>query len=166
MAQDRRNALLKHSHEGVYPEISANETITGLWEFAADVEIHADLRITDAGGTDYLEMRHGGTNMVFQFANTDFLYVQGLNTGVLIRDGSQLRIYDAGNTDYLSEAHDGTDFASTFVNTGNWTISGLTGYMVLSFGLDAYANDTEAAAGGVPLQGLYRNGGAVRYRVT
>jgi hypothetical protein len=40
----------------------------------------------------------------------------------------------------------------------------ITGSLVVNLG--NYANDTAAAGGGVPVNGLYHNAGAVRIRLT
>ena len=66
---------------------------------------------------------------------------------------------------------DGRD-SLTFANTGSNTFSGnqtiTTGYVILSQVSSSlnYADDTAAAAGGVPLGGLYRNGNFILIRIT
>ena len=68
----------------------------------------------------------------------------------------------------LLDNRDSTTFANTGSNTfnGNQTIS--TGYVILSQVSSSlnYADDTAAAAGGVPLGGLYRNGNFILIRIT
>ena len=70
-----------------------------------------------------------------------------------------------------AELLDGRD-SLTFANTGSNTFSGnqtvTTGYVILSQVSSSlnYADDTAAAAGGVPLGGLYRNGNFILIRLT
>ena len=70
-----------------------------------------------------------------------------------------------------AELLDGRD-SLTFANTGSNTFSGnqtvTTGYVILSQVSSSlnYADDTAAAAGGVPLGGLYRNGNFILIRIT
>ena len=85
------------------------------------VDVNNTLRIQNGyagAATDWIDISHDGTNVLFNFTNTN-----NLN----LRDGVGFRVWDGGNTDYAEFNHDGTDFNTAFTNTLDWNITGLTG---------------------------------------
>jgi hypothetical protein len=79
------------------------------------------------------------------------------------------------NNDGTVEAADkliGTDGSTNSADTGktkNYTVAALRTFMFASpsiTGLADYADDTAAAAGNVPVNGLYRTGSVIKIRVS
>lgn len=125
---------------GISLSPSANETVTGLWTFEAQVDLDngSALRLYDSTDTDYVNEVHDGTDAIRTFAttadwridgsgltsgvhftdgSTDKVEIDYANTRVDIHDGWHLIIRNSGDTDYGDFYHDGTDFNFDFTNT-------------------------------------------------
>lgn len=137
MAVDRRYSLLKHNHDDIYPRADQDETITGEWTFATDVNFLDDVNLTLGTGEDWdIRVTSGDALIIDDTTSGQLLVIreQGANKFVVnhasnlidIQDGYSLRIRDAGDTDYGEFYHDGTDFNAAFTNTTDWNITGIT----------------------------------------
>ena len=67
-----------------------------------------DLRIYDAGETDYLAGTHDGTDVNFNFTST---------AAINFLNGIAFKIWDATNADNIAISHDGTDVNINFTST-------------------------------------------------
>ena len=114
-----------------------------------------------------LELRqtYSGTTTTSGFGSSiDFLAQAGSNaaTETFLANAIISKWTDAANATRTSEfSITGVDTTTTYTLL---QISG-TGIFTLSRGLSDYANDAAAAAGGIPLNGLYRNGNVVQIRI-
>lgn len=78
-----------------------------------------------------------------------------------------LHVYN-GSSDHV-RLDDGTNLWGASIASGNLRFARLSGsgrYQLTPAAVNDYADDTAAAAGGVPLGGLYRTGSAMKIRVT
>ena len=121
----------------ILARVAHDELITGDWDFRDTI------RISDAGGTDWLDMTHTGTAFQFEFTNTTAVNFSGpsieynfdqlvrVQQGLTVLGGNSLIIADATFTASGDFSHDGTDFNSDFPNTTDWNITGISGFMLL-----------------------------------
>lgn len=83
-----------------------------------------NLRVRDATNADYWNVRHDGTDAIFDHQGTGWLRLDGLTFGVQLYDGGTMRILDSTNSDYIDISHDGTDANIDFAGTTELNING------------------------------------------
>lgn len=116
--------LLKSTILATFPNIDGAMTateddlnVTAGW-VAAGVAVFddgMDIRIVDAGGTDYVDFAHNGTDLIITGVSTGWVRFRDLASGVIFEDGNEVRVYDSTNGDYLTLSHNGSHGQ---INTG------------------------------------------------
>jgi hypothetical protein len=119
-----------------------------------------NLRVSDVGDTDWVEIYHDGTDALIE-ANTTTSDMRFVMTGspsvggfrfmennlakfdilpgtnaVRVRDGLELRIQDANDTDYVAFSHDGTDFNIAGTTTTDINITGIAALVAGNYNFD------------------------------
>lgn len=150
------------------------------------------LRIYDSGDTDYGQLAHDGTNLILSHVNTTAFRIEDVN--VVIPDGL-LQVGNGAFDEFITgnrafeiaksgqaflAVRNETDNLEFFMGAGTAAVffgaasnhdlairTNNTSRMVLrAEGLENYADDAAAAAGGVLVSEMYRNGSVVQIRVS
>ena len=153
-----------YSESGSTGTVAGNLTVTGTMtaqEF--NTEITSASIVYTSGSTkfgDSQDDNHAFTGS-FQLSGSSRLG-EDINQTHLVTGSAAVSgsLSINGNSDYTGVA--------TFNNTGSNTVTIETGYVILTEVSQSlnFADDTAAAAGGIPLGGLYRNGNFVQIRVS
>ena len=153
-----------YSESGSLGTVAGNLTVTGTvtaQEF--NTEITSASIVYTSGSTkfgDSQDDNHAFTGS-FQLSGSSRLG-EDINQTHLVTGSAAVSgsLSINGNSDYTGVA--------TFNNTGSNTVTIETGYVILTEVSQSlnFADDTAAAAGGIPLGGLYRNGNFVQIRVS
>lgn len=110
-------------------------------------------------GTTYKSTLHNLRNTLVDSGSHYFTGSQTINGNLTINNSSFF-----GNS-----FDDNHIFSGSLKLTGSMLVSGsitTNGYTILSNTTSSFINDTDAAANGVPLQGLYRSGSFIMIRLT
>jgi len=118
------------SHDGSHFIARGTNTAYFIFDTLTGVQLNdgAQFRVFDAANSASFSLYiDSSPRAQWQFSGVDWLEIEGLSNGILLRDGNELRIYNSGDTDYSSFSHDGTDFNAAFTNTTDWNVTGLVG---------------------------------------
>lgn len=150
----------------LYSESTSQATISGSLTVTGDItaqEFHTEIQsasiIYTSGSTkfgDTLDDAHNFTGSLIVTGSTTIIGNSTYNGDTIVTGSNTV----SGSLSVTGGA--------TFSNTGSNTATIENGYVILtevSQSLD-FANDTAAAAGGIPLGGLYRNGNFIQIRVS
>lgn len=150
----------------LYSESTSQATISGSLTVTGDItaqEFHTEIQsasiIYTSGSTkfgDTLDDAHNFTGSLIVNGSTTIIGNSTYNGDTIVTGSNTV----SGSLSVTGGA--------TFSNTGSNTATIENGYVILtevSQSLD-FANDTAAAAGGIPLGGLYRNGNFIQIRVS
>lgn len=92
-------------------QISGSFSVGTAWDWTAQQDFTAGIRIVDSGETDSVELAHDGTDLNVNATNT---------TDININDGLVLKIHDADESDFVSISHDGSDAQFSGIDAGRF----------------------------------------------
>ena len=158
------STLTLYSESGSTGTVAGNLTVTGTMtaqEF--NTEITSASIVYTSGSTkfgDSQDDNHAFTGS-FELSGSSRLGEHLTNSHLLTGSVSISGSFSlTGNSDFIG--------GSTLQNSGSNTATVRSGYVILTEVSQSlnFADDTAAAAGGIPLGGLYRNGNFVQIRVS
>lgn len=123
---------------GSYTDASADENISGQWDF----QNAGGVRIFNSGGTDYLTASHDGTDFNFDFTNTARCNFGGAHLemeggkGVYMQGGGPFFLYDSTNVKYCRIVVQSAAVNYLVSGVAALSFSGISGFIRTTFDCD------------------------------